>query len=190
MKTLVTMTAILALALTVGCGGKKNPEWTIKGAAAFPGEKGKALFGVGRAPFSVNQVLMYKQADTEARKEIAKVLEVYVAGLTKIFQQETQDFQNPDQTESVQLFSDVSKEVTSTTLQGSQVIDHFEDKEAKIMYGLAKLEIDDVLSTFKSKAADLARRRKAAFIEGKTEDALKALDEAIDQKAKVEAAQQ
>lgn len=178
------------LLLSVGCGGKKPPEWTIQGGAAFPKEKGKALYGVGRAPISVNPVVKYKEADMQARGDLAKTLETYIAELSKSFQQETKDFQNPDQTESVALFSDIEKEVTSTTVQGVQIVDHFENKEEGIMYALAKLAMDEVLNTYKSKAKDLAARRKAAFIEGKAEDAVKALDEAIEKKQKALAAEQ
>ena len=145
MKRLLILLASLFLILA--CGAKKGgytklpsdtPDWVIKGGGAFKSEKGTALYGVGINTFDPNPAMHRQTADARARQDLAKIIDTYVGSLMKDFMQSHKDFQNPEASSSVQFVSVVSKNVTDATLSGSQIIDHWTDKDGETV--ISKLD--------------------------------------------------
>jgi len=79
----------LGVFLIAGCAsapeGKiaDGPEWVYKGSGAFDVDKGKVFYGVGVASGINNKALLISTAQNRARAEVAKVMETYVAVLSK-----------------------------------------------------------------------------------------------------------
>lgn len=187
MKRLLILLASLFLILA--CGAKKGgytklpsdtPDWVIKGGGAFKSEKGTALYGVGINTFDPNPAMHRQTADARARQDLAKIIDTYVGSLMKDFMQSHKDFQNPEASSSVQFVSVVSKNVTDATLSGSQIIDHWTDKDGN-MYALAHLSFDKLAEMIKAKTAQIAKQQ-AAFLENKTKEAMEELNKELDKK--------
>ena len=61
----IVLALIVAVALS-GCAGQV-PKWVQKGSGAFPGEQGKAIYGVGIAPYDPNSMLQRDVGRMNAR---------------------------------------------------------------------------------------------------------------------------
>ena len=144
---------VLFVAMTValvGCGGKekvaepiqkmKAPEWVIKGSGAFGGDRGKVFYGVGSASMMRNRSLMRTAADNRARSELAKIFEFYTASLMKDYMASTVGG-DPNLISEEQHVEQAIKTVTSTTLSGVEIVNHWEDERTGEFFSLARLDL-------------------------------------------------
>lgn len=167
--------------MTVGCGSSQQtaappapqaPEWVTK-----PPRDSSAIYGVGIANIGANVVLARQKAEDAARQEIAKVIDTRVKNMMDRFMQEHQDMINTASSTSVEFTRSVSRSVSQATLSGCQIQEVWQDKDNRIMYALAIITKTDIVKQIKS---NVAAQRQAAFLEQKTDDALKAMDKALD----------
>jgi hypothetical protein len=93
------------------------------------------------------------------------------------FMQEHQDMINTASSTSVEFTRSVSRSVSQATLSGCQIQEVWHDRDNRIMYALAIITKTDIVKQVKS---NVAAQRQAAFLEQKTDDALKAMDKALD----------
>ena len=190
-KKVMSVAATFAICLMFSyCGGKKAPEWVTKGAAAFPQDEGKKLYGVGVASASPNVAMTRERCTTRSRAEIAKIVNTYVASLVKDFMEEHKDYFNPDAAGSNEFTQSVAKSVADATLVGSQIIDWYpegpEYDEGENVFCLAVLNVDTVLSSYAEKAKQAIREQHRAVMKERAEEALNALDQQLEKKRQTE----
>jgi hypothetical protein len=117
-----------------------GPEWVMKGGGAFDVDKGKVFYGVGAASGIQNKSLLRQTADNRARADIAKILETYVASLTKDYMASTTagDMSKSSEEQHVET---ALKTFTKATLHGAQIVDRWQDPEDKTYYSLCELDL-------------------------------------------------
>lgn len=119
----------------------KAPEWVIKGSGAFGGERGKVFYGVGSAVGMKNMSLLRSAADNRARNEVAKVFQFYTSSLMKDYKAATMAG-DPNVTSDEQHVEEAIKTITSMTLSGVEVVDHWQNPATMEFYALARLDLD------------------------------------------------
>ena len=161
MKRLVTMGFILliAMSLITGCASTEKvtkttpiqeldaPEWVMKGSGAFGGEKGKVFYGVASAYAIKNFSLLHAAADNRARNEVAKVFQFYTASLMKDYAASTvaNDLAVTSEEQHVE---QAIKTVTSMTLSGVEIVDHWQHPASGEFFALARLDLDKFKDNF------------------------------------------
>lgn len=143
----LTMIAFLAVGCSSGPPERITlekadaPDWVVKGGRAKEDSNGKAFYGVGSASGIKNFSLQRTAADDRARNDIAKVFEFYTKSLTKDYQASTTsgDFSASSEEQNVE---SAIKTVTSATLSGVQIIDHWEHPYRNEMFSLARLDLE------------------------------------------------
>ena len=176
-KAVLVFGAALIVGVMAGCAS--SPEWVRKGSGAFPGEQGKAVYGVGVAARDRNQRLQRDMARANARTELARSKEVYAAELIKDFMQKHADWFDLKAASSVEFYSQAGKQVTEATLYGSREVDTWIDDDGTL-YLLMMMRLDDkFFDVAQKRYEDLIRRYKARLIKKEADQALKELDEEL-----------
>jgi hypothetical protein len=165
----IMLVLIVGLAMVAGCAAKEvstvtpiqemdAPEWVMKGGGAFGGDSGKVFYGVGSAAQMKNFSLLRSTADNRARSDLSKVFQFYTASLMKDYMASTVAG-DPNVTSEEQHVEQAIKTVTSMTLSGVEIVDHWQNRITGEFFSLARLN----LSTFKDnleKARELDRNVK------------------------------
>jgi hypothetical protein len=121
MRFLITLTALVAMVILVGCGGSNQtvkettsdvPDWF----SSVPQDP-NYLFAAQTA-VSQDLQLSIDKATTGARTEIGRQMEIKVNGLQKKFEEEVG---TGDNAQLLSQFTQASKTVVSTTLTGSRI---------------------------------------------------------------------
>lgn len=156
------VSVFMLFSLLYACGGKVTktttiqdlgaPKWVVKGSGAFSEAKDKVFFGVGSAANMRNFSLLRTTSDNRARNEIAKVFQFYTASLMKDYMAST-TAGDPNVTSEEQHVEQAIKTVTSATLSGVEIVDHWQNPATGELYSLARLD----LATFKD---NLDRQRE------------------------------
>ena len=124
------------------------PEWTFNRGAAFSGER-EVFYGVGNTDGIRHSALRRRAAQAAARRDLASIMQVYVAGLFKSYLAAT-TAGNMESASEEQHVEDVMKEVTDATLVGSQIVQYWENpNNPKQAYALARLDMEQFLNTIK-----------------------------------------
>ena len=142
---------ILLLAMIGGCtstpeptrttlGEYEPPEWVMKSSGAFEDSNGKAFYGVGSASGIKNYSLQRTAADDRARNDRAKVFEFYTKSLTKDYMAHTMEG-DPNISSEEQNIEVAIKTITSATLTGVLIIDHWEHPGRNVLFSLARLDL-------------------------------------------------
>jgi hypothetical protein len=180
-KTIVLLLVVSGFSLMLlGCGGSAQtsappppiaPEWVTKTPMAAD-----AIYGIGIANVGPNVVLARQKAEDNARQNIAKVIDTRVKNMMDQFMQEHQDLVNPDMQTSTEFTQTVSRSVSQAALSGCQIEEVWHDGPNKIMYAKAVITKTDIVKQVKQNAA---ANRQAAMLEQKKDEALKKLDDAL-----------
>lgn len=117
------------------------PAWVLKGSGAFGGERGKVFYGVASAYGIKNFSLLRTAADNRARSEVAKVFQVYTASLMKDYMASTMAG-DTNVTSEEQQIEQAIKTVTSMTLSGVEIVDHWQNPATGEFFALARLDLD------------------------------------------------
>lgn len=148
----LTFILLLGLVLIAGCAGTKKitattpiqelkaPEWVLKGSGAFGGERGKVFYGVASATGIKNYSLLRAAADNRARNDVAKIFQFYTASLMKDYMASTMAG-DVKVTAEEQLVEQAIKTVTSMTLPGVEIVDHWQHPATGEFYALARLDL-------------------------------------------------
>jgi hypothetical protein len=131
------------------------PEWVMKGSGAFKDTDGKAFYGIGSATGIKNYSLQRTAADDRARNDLAKVFEFYTKSLTKDYMAHTiaGDVNVTAEEQNVEV---AIKTVTSATLSGVMIIDHWEHPGRNELFSLARLDLES-FKTNLDKQKELSR---------------------------------
>ena len=113
----------------------------MKGSGAFEDSNGKAFYGIASASGIKNYSLQRTAADDRARNDLAKVFEFYTKSLTKDYMAHTTagDFSVSSEEQNVEV---AIKTVTSATLTGVLIIDHWEHPGRNELFSLARLDLE------------------------------------------------
>lgn len=130
-----------------------------------------AIFGVGSAK-KQNPSLARKAAIARARDDIAGQVQTKVSSMLKDFMQESGVGENAQALEFTQ---SVSKQVASTTLQGSRVKKVYPSKDGT-MYALVEFPLQSIRDNVMSEA----KKREAQYNEFKAEQGFNALEKEIE----------
>jgi len=142
------------------------PDWVVKGSGAFGGERGKVFYGVGSAFGIKNFSLLRTAADNRARSEVAKVFRVYTASLMKDYMASTMAGDPNVSSEEQHIKQDI-KTVTSMTLSGVEIVDHWQNPATGELFALARLDLDafknnlDKVKTLDQKVKDHIKQNAA-----------------------------
>lgn len=117
------------------------PEWVVKSSGAFSDSSGKVFYGIGSATGIKNYSLQRTAANDRARNDLAKVFEFYTKSLAKDYMAHTTagDFKASSEEQNVEV---AIKTITSATLTGVLIIDHWEHPGRNELFSLARLDIE------------------------------------------------
>lgn len=146
MKVFRVFIAFLILAgFNINALSQDLPDWT-KGK--FPNEPG-AIYAVGMTNIGPNLVMARKKADDEARNELGKMLNVKVKSIFEKFTQESIDMLNEEIISSTETATEITKSITEATLLNVIITERYEDEDNSILYALAKMQKEQVVTQFK-----------------------------------------
>jgi len=174
--SLFIVPVFLTSLLIIGCAGAgkvKEPDWIWK----LP-PRGDVIQAVGWSPPTQNPVLCRDIAADSARKELSRILSVRVQNLIKTWAQEHQDYFTEDGS-SINYYESVGRNITNATLVGSQIEEFWQHPGTGVMYARASISRIEAVQKLIEQANEIARRKKTLFVEGKVDDAMKELDEAL-----------
>ena len=140
MKGLKGLFGVLILILVfalVGCAATA-PCWIDKGGACFSGDK-KAFYGVASSSKINDPSLKRTSADNRAINSVAKIFQVYTASLMKEYRA---SIGQADTSEEIRNVEEGIKTVTSATLSGVQIVDHWKDTKTGELFALARLDFN------------------------------------------------
>ena len=148
MRLAYTAVAVVALGV-VACGGPAPtaapakplaPEWVLKGSGAFGAEGQKVFYGVGSASNIRNMSLLRTTSENRARNEISKTFETYSASLMKDYMAST-SAGDPNKSSEEQHVEQAIKTFSANTLNGVQIVDHYQDPSTGELFSLARLDL-------------------------------------------------
>jgi hypothetical protein len=149
------------------------PEWVQSPPSAEDG-----LYGTGLAKMQ-NPALTKKTADSRARDEVVKAIEVKVQTMMKDFMQETG---LGEEAQSLQFSQSVSKVVASRVLQGCKIVKRKVCNDGT-WYSLAlwPMSLSETLKKdITEQAKEQAKKDAALYTEFKAKQGFEALDKEID----------
>jgi hypothetical protein len=174
------MGVIIILVGLIGCGSTQTaapPAPQAPGWVTHPPRAADTIYGIGYVNIGPNVVLARQKAEDAARQQIGKVIDTRVKSMMDQFMQEHQDLVNTSSTTSANFTRSVSRSVSQATLSGVQIEEVWQDLANNIMYAKAFVTKTDVVQQVKNNAA---AQKQAAFLEQKTDEALKTLDKSLD----------
>ncbi len=152
----VVVMVVFSMALFSGCGkkhatnlyqGLNAPDWVTQGSGAFDsGDHGKIFYGVGSASGIKNSSLLRKTSENRAKNEIAGVFNIYTASLMKDYMASISNL-DPNAMGEEQLVEQAIKTVTSASLSGVKVIDHWVNPNTQEFFSLASLDMEKFLES-------------------------------------------
>ncbi|MBI3551054.1 MAG: hypothetical protein HY077_00930 [Elusimicrobia bacterium] len=158
MKNFSKISALLSAAalavMVTACGGgavkgpiaAQAPDWVNKGSGAFKDGGAGVFYGVGIAQGIRNRALSVTASDDRARAEIAKIMNTYVAVLSKDYMASTTAGDMSKSSEE-QHVSQTLKSFAKFTLHGAIIVDHWKDPTDGTMFALCKLDMKAVEQT-------------------------------------------
>jgi len=178
------ISTVIGLLFIIGCGtskidtlptADKVPDWVNKTPA-----KEDALFAVGVANVGANLALTREKAIDAARQELGRTIEIRVKSLMDQFSTDHKDFYDSQGAVSSSEFTrTVSRSVSQATLNGSRTDGFFHDKGNSTYYCLVVMTKNDLITDIMNKTSELARQKKAAFLEKKTDEAMELLNKEL-----------
>ncbi len=114
------------------------PDWVVKGQGAF---NDRAFYGVGSAVGIRNSSLLRTAAENRARAALADTFDTYVKKLYKDYQESatTGDMSKSSETQYIE---QALKNITKMSLQGSAIVDRWQNPNNGEMFALAKIDLE------------------------------------------------
>ncbi|MCA0447460.1 MAG: LPP20 family lipoprotein [Bacteroidetes bacterium] len=146
MKNTIYLFAIASLAVFTACGPAKetqmsqrgdSPDWVNKGAGAFDDEN--MLYGVGSSSVSDRSASRMQSGD-RAKAEIASQLAVKIKSLSKNYTTSTSGKKGT----TTDVYANVTENIVNRSLVGVSVVDYYYDPDARVMYALAKVDLENI----------------------------------------------
>lgn len=148
-----------------------GPEWVNRGGAAFPEDKGKAIYGVGSFSGSKNPALARSAVDARARAAVAETLKTFVGSVMKDYMKSVVAG-DMDEVEDGQVVERVAKNITKTTLVGCEIVDRHYDEKFNMWHALAKLEMNNIAMELRKEVQQVEKTRKLKMEAAKAHEEL------------------
>ncbi len=123
------------------------PAWVNDGSSIRTSKAGRRFHGVGSAPMLGDFSLQTSTADNRARSEINRILASYVEIVSRDFIASGDAEETGFSEQNVALQMD---QLANIDLTGIQVIGHWQDKQSKIIYSIAEVDMQQVREAIKS----------------------------------------
>ncbi len=139
------------------------PAWVSEGSVIRTSKDGRRFHGVGSAPMLGDFSLQTSTADKRARGEINRILASYVEIVSRDF------IASGDADESgfsAQHVAQQMDQLANIDLTGIQVIGHWTDKQNKVVYSIAEVNMQQVREAIKSAELLHPGLRKFIKVEG------------------------
>ncbi|HEC19766.1 MAG TPA: hypothetical protein ENI97_10545 [Gammaproteobacteria bacterium] len=117
------------------------PTWVSQGSNIFSSKQARVFHGVGSAPMLGDFSLQTVTADKRARNELNRILASFVEIVSRDF------IASGDAAESGFGEQDVARQIeqlANIDLAGVRVIGHWQDKQNKMMYSIAEMDMAQV----------------------------------------------
>ena len=159
------------------------PDWVVRGCSAYWGDGAeRVICGVGSAGGSRNISLMRSTATARGRTEIARTLNTRVKAMLKDYASTTTGGENfGTAANDEQHIVDVSKQITSMTLSGTELTDSWISQKGTL-YALVALDVDKFSDSVK-RMNQLSEAVREAVME-RADQAFAELDEEIERERK------
>ncbi len=159
------------------------PDWVVRGCSAYWGDDAeRVICGVGSAGGSRNISLMRSTATARGRTEIARTLNTRVKAMLKDYASTTTGGENfGTAANDEQHIVDVSKQITSMTLSGTELTDSWISQKGTL-YALVALDVDKFSDSVK-RMNQLSEAVREAVME-RADQAFAELDEEIERERK------
>ncbi len=139
------------------------PAWVNEGSTIRTSRDGRQFHGVGSAPMLGDFSLQTSTADNRARSEINRILASYVEIVSRDF------IASGDADESgfnAQHVAQQMDQLANIDLTGIEVIGHWTDKQNKVIYSIAEVNMQQVREAIKSAESLHPGLRKFINVEG------------------------
>lgn len=187
-RILLGATALLAVAVTSGCGSKEitpdeilpndfagAPEWVLQGCSAYWGDDGGArICGVGDAKIGRSMSIARTKATSRARAEISRSLETKVKNMIKDYQEQVTDGETEMTAEQ---FSSTTVSLSKATLNGTTVQQTWVSPSGQL-YMLVALDVESFENSVRE--MDEMSDRLRTFIESRARKSFAELDEEME----------
>lgn len=146
-QSLSILTLFIVAFIGINCGPAKEtqisqrsdaPDWVNKGSGSL--QEKNILFGVGTSSVS-DMTAARMQAGERARADIAAQIRVKVKSLSKNY---TSASSGSDNSKTTDVFSNVIENIVNQNVSGVSIVEYYNDPDAKVLYALAKLDLDQV----------------------------------------------
>lgn len=146
----------LCVLLLVACSGKAVlnesldargvPTWVNEGSNILKSKDGRVFHGVGSAPMLGDFSLQTATANKRAREEIARIVSSYMEIVSRdyIATGQALDANFNEQNVSQQIDS-----LARMDLSKVQIVGHWTDDETKVIYAIAKMDMEKVRQSIK-----------------------------------------
>ncbi len=123
------------------------PVWVNEGSVIRTSKEGRRFHGVGSAPMLGDFSLQTSTADNRARSEINRILASYVEIVSRDFIASGEADESGFNAQHVAQQMD---QLANIDLTGIQVIGHWTDKQNKVVYSIAEVDMQQVREAIKS----------------------------------------
>lgn len=145
--TLLACASTTTASLNNAAGVDGIPAWVSNGSSIRTSKTGRRFHGVGSAPMLGDFSLQTSTADNRARSEINRILASYVEIVSRDFIASGDAEETGFNEQNVALQMD---QLANIDLTGIQVIGHWQDKQRKIIYSIAEVDMQQVREAIKS----------------------------------------
>ena len=156
----VTLLGVASLLLLAACSSNKVidsavdengvPNWVTQGSNIFKAKDGRLFHGVGSSPGLGDFSLQTGTADLRARAEVARILASYMEIVSR-------DFIASGEAEQVgfteQHVAEQMDNLAAVELSGVRIIGHWQDKERKVVYSIAEMDLQSAREALKKEAS-------------------------------------
>lgn len=123
------------------------PAWVNEGSSIITSKKGRRFYGVGSSPMLGDFSLQTATADNRARSEINRILASYVEIVSRDF---IASGDAEDSGFNAQNVAQQMDQLSHIDLTGINVIGHWQDKQNKVVYSIAEIDMQRVRENIKS----------------------------------------
>ncbi len=188
----LTMSLVLGASLLLGCGpryevyegpltpAEREPSWVSRGPGEFGRWDEKGIYAVGVASEEPNTEIRQAKALTNARVELARQFELYVAELIRTLNSKIEPYWEPQDRGCDQFLRELSASVGEQQLGEAKEIALWYCAITDEQFALIRLSEKDFLNAFRAEAEKQVQQQDASPFGERTEEALKKLRDALE----------
>jgi hypothetical protein len=181
------LSVVVCAMVLAGCAGgssttkeDKLPKWISK-----PGLYEDAIVAAGIGEGLTEQKAK-SQAELSGRKKIAETIQSQIKSLTTNFMEEAATTtEKGSESAAQEYFQEITQSLTNVTLNGAMIEEYWPPMGEKTgnkikFYAKTVLKKNELIDAFKKQVQDDVASKKIKGVKASADDALKALDKAID----------